>query len=358
MTLGEGGTWRLRELAREATSWSGPRQVLLVAFVIVVLTGVGLVTSLFAHRSLDQEAERRDAGGLVWEALGPEGAPLDAGACDGLMRADGVSAAGGVLVGEQRGFVLFEGGRPLPTVQVTPGTVQAWSDQPVPTGILLGADLQALELVEVGSPLLDPAGALRTTVAGRVPSAVPASVLRSSLVVRSAAIGQVTTCWARMDPGAFEMGSDVMGAAFAGSGALIRPYLRTDFGPSPAQRWREYTGLAPWAGGGLVISLAAAFVAWGRRSELAIYRTFGMSRIQTWLLLAIESISLLMIGTSASFVLTIAGTALLRGDTLGGDVVGVAGGQVLAAALAATAIAPGCSILLLRGGVVDQLKDR
>lgn len=351
-------TWRLSELAREARGNLGPRQVLFGAVALVMLSSLGILTGLNATRALEQERDRRAAGGLTWVADRSDERPLSAASCEALNRVDGVAAAGGVVDGSPADVYPFVGANPLPVRQVTPHALAAWTDQDYGNALVLGRDLEALGQASLGSSVVNETGTEVGVIGVRLDPAVPVGALRASVIVRVAPTVPLSACWVRMQPGAYATGGDVLGPAFAGQGARVAEFLPTSRGPSPYERWVEFAGIQPWIAAGALIVIVAALLAWTRRSELAVYRAFGTTRWQLGVVLWIETLAVLLVAASlaSSLSLLVVGAAAHGG--LGQDVSAIMLRLIAAAAALTLAVAPAMSVLMQRGNLADQLKDR
>jgi hypothetical protein len=351
-------TWRLSELVREARGNLGPRQVLFGAVAVVVLSSLGILTGLSATRALEQERDRRAAGGLTWVADRSDERPLAAASCEALNRVDGVAAAGGVVDGIAVSVYPFVGANPLPVRQVTPHALAAWTDEHYGTTLVLGRDLEALGQAALGSTIVNESGTEVGIIGARLDPAVPVGALRASVLVTVAPTAPLSACWVRMQPGAYSVGGQVLGPAFAGQGARVSEFLPASRGPSPYERWADFAGIQPWIAAGALLVIVAALLAWTRRSELAVYRAFGTTRRQLAVVLWIETLAVLVVAASLAGSLSLLVVGSADGGGLERDVSAIMLRLITAAAALTLAVAPALSVLMQRGNLADQLKDR
>lgn len=351
--------WRPDHLAVEARRNLGPAHAVLGALTAVVTGAVVALVLLQGTAALGQEADRRAAGAQVWTATASEPtAPLDGAACARLTALAGVARSGGVAAQPPTDLRAFPGGSPLPVTGLTPGAAQVFVPSAPWSAATVGAELTALGEVGQGSWLVDGAGARAVRVSAVIDDA-PVSALSAGLAVPVAPDAPLATCWLRMEPGASDLGGDVLTAAFPDGAALVSPFLREQAGAlSPVARWRSTIDLQPWAVGGAVIGVTAVLALWARRTELAVYRTFGTSRVVVVCLAAAELALVLVPATAAGLVLGALVLAAVTGAGAPSALVGTAAAQAGAAALTGLVVTVVLAPVTVRQGLTDTLRDR
>src|SRR5699024_677993 len=189
-----------------------------------------------------------------------------------------VVGAGGLAVRPSVPLYAYHGGLELPVHAVTPGAVQVFLPEAPWAMLTVGAELVQTGQVGAGQWLLAADGSRAVRPEYQVEQA-PVSVLTSNVTTTVLADTPVSTSWVRMQPGAVSAGGDVLAAAFPGGTATIARFLPEATGVlTPAQQWQAALALQPWLIGGLMITAAVLLVSWSRRSQLAVYRTFGTPR--------------------------------------------------------------------------------
>lgn len=351
--------WRLSAVVSEARRNLGPAQVALGLLLGLIVAGVLGYTILAAQQALEQEAERRSAGSLVWMATAAdENLPLDGAACSRLGGWPGVAAAGGVAIqspGPMYAFAASE--NPVPVTGLTPGALAVWAPSISPDATTLGADLEALGGVGMDQWLVDETGTRTIQPTVRIETA-PVSALTSTVTTPVAADTPVIACWLRMEPGAYASGEDLLRFAFPGNQAMVAPFLGQVEGVlTPAEQWRADMALQPWFVGAVVIAAAVLLVGWTRRTEYAVYRTFGTTRGTVTAMTAVELV-LIAVPAVAVAVLLVAVAAAARWHGVPAPVLGVGLAQAAAAVLTGLAIGIGLTPLLIRSELSQTLRDR
>ncbi|WP_341360909.1 hypothetical protein V5H98_07380 [Georgenia sp. M64] len=352
-------TWHLRELAHEAWANQGPRQLILALIALGTLAGIAILTGLQAIRAIDQESARREGGSLVWMAIADEDAALDSVVCDDLNDGRGVAAAGGVFAAMPPTLTAFSGGPPVPTAYVTPRATTVWTPHDLSGQVVLGRDLAKTRSVGVGSALRTADGASTVIVDAQTTGAVAHAGARSRVLIPRAPGGLLTECWVRMEPGAINSGENLLRFAFAGEHADIVPFTPAISGVlSPSQQWRAFAATYPWVAGGVVLGLVGVLLAWSRRSELAVYRTFGTTRAEVALMLWIEAAIAMVPAAFLAATAAMLYLSAIEGGPVLREVLVVLARTIGAAAAIALALIPPGAVVAMRGRLVDQLKDR
>lgn len=351
--------WRPSSVASEARRNLGPAHVVLGLLLGLIVAGVLGYTILAAQQALGQEAQRRSAGSLVWTATAADQTlPLDGAACTRLGGWDGVAAAGGVAAqspGPVYAFVPSE--TQVPVTGLTPGALAVFAPQVSPAVTTLGADLEALGGVGLQQWLVDAAGARTIQPTVRIEDA-PVGSLTSTVTTPVPADTPILTCWLRMEPGAYASGEDLLRFAFPGNQAMIAPFLGEVEGVlTPAEQWRSAMALQPWLVGAAVLAIAVLLVGWTRRTEYAVYRTFGTTRGTATAMTAVELVIVAVPATAAA-ILAVAVAAAARWHGLPSSVLLVGLEQAAAAVLTGLALGIGLTPLLMRSELTQTLRDR
>jgi len=349
-------TWTVRGLVGEARRNWTPLHTLQALVSTALLTVLGFSTAFVAIDVLEQDTARRAAGAEVWIARPALTESLPSAQCDALSQLRGVEAAGGVIVSQEGDFHVFESAPPLPTLRVSPHTLEVWGISEH-SGLHVGSELAELGQVRSGSTLM--AGSAGTAVVrSRLDPALPVAALRSSLVLVVPPVGDVHECWLRMEPGADSWGEHVLRSGFRDAAVRVTSFLSVPEGfLGAAERWRAHTDLRTWALAGTTIALVAGVLTWSRRHELGVYRLFGASRSDIALLHAAEHLAVLLPATSFALSASLI-VAAARHGTLAPDLTWTVARSVLAGALSGWAGGTAMTLLTSGGNVSVQLKDR
>ncbi|WP_123369992.1 hypothetical protein [Cellulomonas sp. PhB150] len=309
--------------------------------------------------AINQESARRAAGSLVWTATATDLAtPLDGTTCTRLAVLDGVAAAGGQSSTGLPELSAFPGGQPLPLTGLTPGAAQVFAPRAPWAATTVGADLAALNEVGDGSWLIDQEGARAQQVTAVI-SQAPIGALTSSVVVPIAPDAPLDACWIRMNPAAVAYGHDILATAYPDGVAAVAPFVRQQAGDvPPAQVWKRTVDQQPWLLAAAAVAAAAALALWARRTDLAVYRTFGTPRSAVVMLVVIENTLALAPAPAAGTLLGVLAHAMVTGSGALPALVVTAVAQAVAATLTALLIGVGLTIAATRGNVTDILRDR
>lgn len=355
--------WHPGLLLREAFRNLGPRHAVLAVVTAAMLAMCGVATVVSASSVLNQHDGELVRGGTVWWIQADsDGQPVPARLCAQLNGQPGVIGAGAVGQ-EQREWHAFSGARGVTVDVATPGIWAAWAVAEPPGEVVAGSDLADTGLAAVGTVLYDGEGNSHRIDARTSDSVKPARLLANVVMTRPPDFA-MSECWVRMDPGAFEAGRDLLDFSFAGHGVAISPFAVDDSALlSPQEQWQRYAGLAPGLVAGVLIGLLVLLTHWGRRPELAVYRTFGSSRAELMFLtmgevalVLVPSVILACAATVAALAVAVSQLAVpLTGvaATLGAGLLAIGGAAASGWALG-VALVP----LALRGGLHEQLKDR
>lgn len=351
--------WRPEELIGEARRNVGPAHIAFGFLATLILVGVMGYCLVAAQQALQQEADRRAAGSLIWIATAiDEGLPLDGAACTDLGSWPGVVAAGGVASRAGEPVYAYPGSRTtVPVTALTPGALRVFVPDAPAGAVTLGGDLFALGAAAPDQWLYDSQGqpVLRPTL---LVSSSPLGLISSTVTTTTLAETEVSACWVRMQPGAVSSGADVLGFAFPSSEAFVTPFLENPTGVlTPAQQWRAAIGANPWLIGAAVLAASAILLAWTRRAETAVYRTFGTTRTAITAMTAVE-LAITLVPSLAAAAIGVSLLAAARWGAVSTDAVLLALAQGFAASVTGLAIAAAASGLLARGDITQALRDR
>lgn len=285
--------------------------------VVSLVVGAGLpAVAGFEVSEIVRDADQAIAAGTNMMSLTAEDrAPLSASRCDELNNVDGVLTAGGI-VSRSAAYAATRPNEPLQLIHGTVGAASAlWPMLTEPTGtagVLVGADTASLFGLSVGSRLMlsESAGTspsvsvLVDQVAGKTVRDV---TLDGAIFVSVAPTGMITECLVEAQPGARQQVEAVLIGWFrADLKVAVSPYFVSNApGSLPADelRGRLTQYLPALAFVLLFVSLAGYWFA--RRSELALYRTLGISRPQLLGMLATEALLLVLIPVNLGFALSV-----------------------------------------------------
>ncbi len=348
--------WRPVELLREAVGNIGARQIghTLMLSVLILAVNHAHVTTL--NSTLAQEQALRDAGSLVWVARSQTDS-LPGRACEALNGVTGVAAAGGARRGTPDQLVLATTGQPVALLRVTPNAVRVWSEHPAAQGVLLGTAYAGQGIAAIGTELREATTGHLLRVAATVP-APGTDLLDSNLVVVGTPDQLLSECWVRMLPTAtFDTGEALLAHTFGGSETQIAPALPASTQLlSPSGQWQAFRNLRLWAIAGLIGGMAFAFLTRTRRTELAVYATFGTSPGELRTLLAIEA----CVGHAAAWAMGTSWALLLA--QLSGYALPEVAVTLLRTSLLTAFTSLAVSVILIlgqrRGNLLDSLKNR
>lgn len=352
-------TWRSAELTREAWANSGPRQLILAILTAFVLTAVAILTGYQAIQTISQESSRREAGSLVWTAIADDDSALSAAACEALGVNRGVSAAGGIFGIRPPDLTAFSGGPPVPTVFVTPHAPRVWTPDTALGHVVAGPDVIQTHAVGVGTTLVTRDPNTKVLVDAQAPDTLAHAGLRSRVAIPQAPQGLLTECWLRMEPGVVALGEDLLRFTFADAELTVAPHLRPSAEIlSPAQQWQAFAATHVGIAGGILIGLVGTLLAWTRRAELAVYRTFGTNRGELALMLLVETVIVLIPAALTTAITALLVLGVMADGAIPREVLAAVGAVVGAATAATVAIAPLGALIATQGRVFDHLKDR
>lgn len=296
--------WKLRSLVREGLRNLGPRHLAVGLIAAGLIGSGGSLTAAQAASAVAQEQAIIQAGGTVWWIQSDaSGEAIPARVCASLRTSGGVVGAG--AVGESPDLWRVVGlDSPVSVDLGTVGLWGAWGRQDLEGRIVVGSDVAELGQVGVGTVLTNSRG--EVTVDARTDMRVRPSRLRANVIIPNAGDFALSECWVRMEPAAFQSGRDLVVSAFAGYPVKIQAFAnQVPAVLSPAQQWNRFASLSLWLYTGLLSGATVWLLAWTRRTELAVYRTFGTTRAELLVLIGTEAMLTLAPATAMALAVLV-----------------------------------------------------
>ena len=352
------GGWQPRRLALEALAnlTAAPVRLCVLAGIIAGLTGAIVWLELTAiDRALDREAAFTVAGGYIGIAASENG--LDAGFCARLSQHDAVIASGGYSTGglvasatsPRVTFQRLHATDRLTTVwdpsyRLTPGSYAVGQAAAAELGVRTGSWLQLLGSTGAPVSVFDPGE--RNSFASR------------AIVAPVPPVGNVSECWVEFAPSHVDAGLNWLRAEFAATDVVVRRAAdRGAFADDPAELIASRVTRWSWLPAAIIAVAVVALLAWARRADVAVYRSFGVPRSGVLLMLQVEAIVItgsgLLIGTIWAIGLRAMADGPLAMDQW---ILGVRTGAAFA--LTMMAIGPLAAVLASAGSPAQLLKER
>lgn len=354
--------WRLRALASEAghnVAAGGGRTLAVVALVAIGMAAAGWWEGVSVASARATEAALVLEGTSTVRLLPADGQPgLDASACLALDHRAGIVAAGPVWAREGV-RTPATGERRRTTITASDGAVAALTG-----GDRVEADVRAVVAVALAEELALGAGDELAVLQGDGATPLPVGAVaelgrrRPDLDAAVLGLGVLPTpaseCWVSLDPSVDRSVLLALAGSFPGEAApqasLVVPpdgLLR-----SPRAELRRRPSRFGGALAGVLVAVAWSALLWGRRREVGLYRSFGVTRLGAiglaWCELA------LTVGAGTA-VAAMSGVGLF--STVGGAFAAWAVGQAAIAVAAALAGGLLGSVLLTRASAADLLGE-
>jgi hypothetical protein len=286
--------WPLSLAASEgfATARFGRWTSLLVIFAIAwCVAAPAAADAIGVTRLIQGEQAWIDAGGYVLVVTGARNEsgtnPVPGAVCDRLTEIEGISAAFALQTsGARAAFTHIPGGR-APIYEVSPGAARFLGATPtasatviVTSGLAQRTGVRDAEDVR----LVLSAGGATTAKSGvltarAVDSAVLGEEYDGALLVPAILTGDVSTCFVRTDAAHHKAVATALPAllAYGGQPALAQPRLfSSDFTVDYTSAYEDRDLRWLWVPAAALLALIWMITQWFRRSQLAIYVTFGM----------------------------------------------------------------------------------
>ncbi len=302
-----------------------------------------------------------ESGGYVAIVASPDGLPADR--CERQASKPGVVAAGGFRLLDPSDTITSPG-TPFRRAAITDGILDVWLSDERPTQAQVAGRwiLGAAAADELG---LKPGRLLVAGSAGGPVGAVIDTSMRNPeasrwLMTITPPLGLVSNCWIEFSPGALEGGIEGLWAEFAGASDLSVTRYRTlgDFSRNPIGELATRPQANAWIVIGGVLGAVAWLTSWFRRSELGLYRALGTSAPEIALMLAIETIVVVISASFLGLIWSVAGFEATRPQSVSLDQILIAARNVGSAALLGILLSPVPAFMLGRTPVAHLLKDR
>lgn len=352
---------RPREVVTEAVRNLGPRHWIVFSSIALTSAILVYITAQVAWAALGAEQARRDAGGLVVVAESAGAGHLSVQDCERLNGLAGVGAAGGVYAEDPPVLAALRVRGTAPTLGVTVHAVDVWDESANGVTVVAGDDISDVLGLSAGVTLhVGATGEVPTLTVGSVlRPGVPVESLRSRVSVVIMNDEPLSTCWVRARPGFESIVQSVTAMELAGKPVVVtRFHPDPPDAPNPAALWESYTAKSPSILGGVAIALVALGVSWSRRSEFAVYRTFGVRRHDTAIMVFAETLIIAMPALALGAAWGLVAQAMVSGMGMTSDIAWVSARFVTASGAIALALAPLGALISMRGNVLEQLKDR
>lgn len=304
--------WPLRLAVREglATARTGRWTSLLIAAAVTWLVAApGAADAVIVSQLMDAERAWIDAGAYVYVVTG---APVDGGqnpiptaACEGLAGYQGIEGAFALKRADVTGtFAHIPGGR-VSLYPVSSGALTFLDADPAQGGVVLatGGLLERSGVVDGDLVTVVERAATNTVTATSDPLTVRAVDTASigdefdgAMLVPAALPDQADVCYVRTDAAHRSAVEASLASllAFNGQAAVVSPRLfQSEFTVDYANAFQDRALRWPWIPTGALMALLWGLVQWFRRSQMAIYATFGMPpaarltmQVTEWSLLA------------------------------------------------------------------------
>lgn len=365
--------WPLGLAAREgaATARHGRWTSLLVVIAIATcIAAPGAADAVAVSDLIAEENAWIDAGGYVLVVSGARvdnsTNPVPAAACDQLMRIDGISASFAILAGSARGaFEHVPGGR-APVYAVSPGATTFLGAPPtlgapviVTTGLAQRTGVKDGERVRlIGSEGLIATGRSEPLTVRVADSNVMGEEYDGALLMPTMLTTDAQTCFVRTDAAhhAAVIAALPTLLAYDGQPAVAQPRLfASEFTVDFTSAYEDRAFRWLWIPSAALLLLVWMITQWFRRSQHAIYATFGMRAAPRLMMQVTEWAILVAIGLPWGWGLGIV-WALAVGSRSEPALAMVSFHAVLTVLAASVAVI----VVALRptGTLLDALKDR
>jgi hypothetical protein len=352
--------WRLGQVAWEALAdlLGNPVRA---ALVLVILSG-GFFAVAWAELEvsghlLAQAEHLRAQGGDVAIVTVEEGS-IEAAACEALGRRPHVIAAGSSRTVGTVEFTSAPGTR-FELVEVTPGGLAVWDPAATPAeaGWLVGRAAAGDLGAHTGRLLAEPGQQPQPVTV--VEAAARNQFADRAILALVAPAGEVDGCWVEFRAAAASGGRAALPAAFPGAEVSVRPLIRLDeeFARDSRADFERRPQRHLWAPVGALLTALLALGAFGRRSEMALYRAFGLPRTGLLAFHQTQVLALAVVGYAVAVAWAITVYAVLEGLPTPDQIV-LATRAPARALLVVVAVAPWLAALAGRGSPAALLKDR
>jgi uncharacterized protein YhhL (DUF1145 family) len=343
--------WRIRSVVIEASS-----NVAAAAMRTLLITaGFGMAFGSIVWIELDFTTDLLGYVGVVTS----EELPIPAASCEALNGLTGVVAAGGI---RQSGLTSVESapGTLFQRAYITVGIIRVWdpSARRVPSNGAHGLGSAAARYLGVrsGSPITPSGETTRPAyVIGLERRNEQASGWFFNIVPPH---GVVDQCWVELAPTAYAGWIAAIPAQFPHHQVAVRRVAALDqFSRDPATELERRSHRFAWLAVGAILAAITSIASWFRRSEMGVYRAFGMPRVG---LLLMHQVETMMIGV-ASLAMAVVWAVALFASNYGfpeTDQIQIAASAAAKALLLLIIAAPIGATLAARGDPAMLLKEQ
>jgi hypothetical protein len=355
-------SWRISQLGSEAlrNMVAMPlRAAITVSLFAAIFGGLAVTDFQVTEEVLNLRADLDAHGARVVIATGEGG--LSAARCDALRGLAGVTAAGGVRLGDPVTLrsaprLRFQSGA------VTAGILEVWD----PTftgeygaGFVVGGSFAEELAVTPGTVLVLSDSRLdRIGVVLNVKDRNRAVDRWLMEVVAPA--GRISECWVEFSPGSLNVAVSLLGAWFEPQArqVVVRPLIPTgEFTRDPTRELAARPQAGAWLPLGLIVGLVTSLLTWLRRSEAGLYAALGVPATGLVLMAHIEATALIALSWVVGGAWAVALTEVLSGG-VGIDQAIVALRSSASAALVGLLVTPVAVMPIVRARITDLLRDR
>lgn len=352
--------WRIPTIFREAVAnviHSPARTISMVLLATIVTLPLSLADLNAAQEAEEFRSAFEVGGGHVLVA---QNAAIDAAACVVLGRRPEVERSGGF---RKMDPITFTGqpGLGYQRIEATRGLLDVWANKTVDLSsgyVVAGA--AALELGVAAGSFLSTEGGTLATVASVIDVDTRAPFASRWIIDVQPPIGVVDECWIELSGEPPTGMVDVIALALRRGDAPpeVVPLIAIDeFSRDPVA---EFGSLPQRNAGWPIAAVLAIFLALldrYRRSDIAVYRVSGTSRMSLFLMGQVE-VSLVLVAAWLAQALWVLGLFSILSDRLPTSVEFVGSQQVVAIGLALTLVAaPVVRALVASGNTVELLRS-
>lgn len=287
--------WPLGLSAREgvATARTGRWTSLLVVIAVAwIVAAPGIADAVDVTRTIKAEQAWIDAGGYVFVVTGARSdggsAPIPARICDGLAHADGITASFALQRTDASGSVAHIPGGRVSIYTVSSGAQTFLGATPAAGGVVMvtpgfhertgvsdGDQVRVTRRASSGSP----AAQSDPLTVREVDTQIIGEEFDGALLMPARLPDTASACYVSTDAGHYDAVASALPAYLAHEGelAIANPRLfESDFTVDYTTAHQDRPLRWVWVPAAALLGLLWAMMQWFRRSQVAIYATFGM----------------------------------------------------------------------------------
>jgi len=287
--------WPLGLSAREgaATARTGRWTSLLIVIAVAwIIAAPGIADAVGVTRTIEAEQAWIDAGGYVFVVTGARidngSNPVPTRACENLSYADGINASFALERTDASGSVAHIPGGRASIYGVSPGALPFLGVAPAPTGVvLITPGFQDRTGVADGDPVRVTRRATNNSVAAvsdpltarAADTQIIGEEFDGALLMPARLNETASACYVITDAARYTAVQSALPAylAYEGEPAIANPRLfDSDFTVDYTTAFQDRPLRWMWIPAAALLGLLWAMMQWFRRSQIAIYATFGM----------------------------------------------------------------------------------